>query len=85
MKTPTMSLLLKTAFVCTVAALAATAAQANDTVMRDMQSQFGLVQNQIQNDESEQTDDAEEEGIIRTLGGCGGVGYCPNQLIQIAH
>jgi len=65
MKTQTISLLLKTTLVCTVVAFAATAAQANDTAVRDMQSQFGLVQNQAQTqyDESAEL----EEELIRTL------------------
>ena len=84
MKTPTMSLLLKTAFVCTVGAFAATATAVNDTAMRDMQSQFGLVQSQTQTQyhESEQTEESEEQRRIRALSGCG-VTNCQN--MQLTH
>lgn len=63
-----MSLLLKTALVCTVATFAATAV--NDTAVRHMGSQFVLEKNpnQTKYDESEQEENTEEE--IRTLG-CG--------------
>ena len=79
-----INLIVKTVLVCTVAAFTATVTTANDTSMRDMQSQLGLVQsqNKIQYDESEQTEDSEEQRRIRALAGCG-VTNCEN--MQLTH